>query len=106
VKLSVALKSDARQIERVLLSCAGEAEHVMKHPAPSVIFRSIGEEKLDFELRCFVSDTDYYLPTLSALNFAIDAALRRERIQAVGAPTISLQSALDELSASRPVETA
>jgi small-conductance mechanosensitive channel len=96
VKLSVAPSADARQIERVLLGCAGEAEHVMKHPTPSVIFRGIGEEKLDFELRCFVSDTDFYLPTLSALNFAIDAAIRRERIQSVGAPTVSLQPALEE----------
>jgi small-conductance mechanosensitive channel len=71
-----------------------------------VIFRAIADETLDFELRCFVSDTDYYLPTLSALNFAIDAALRRERIQAIGAPTLSLQpaTAADELSNHRSIE--
>ncbi len=83
VKLSVAPGADARAVERILLKCAQDAEHVMKHPAPSVIFRAIGEVKLDFELRCFVSDTDYYLPTLSAVNFAIDAALRREEIRAL-----------------------
>jgi potassium-dependent mechanosensitive channel len=105
VKLSVLPSTDARQIERILLGCVGEAEHVMKHPAPSVIFRSIGEEKLDFELRCFVADTDYYLPTLSALNFAIDGAMRRERIQAVGTPTVSLQPVVDEF-ARRSIEPA
>ena len=105
VKLSVLPGTDARQIERVLIACAGEAEHVMKHPTPSVIFRAIGEEKLDFELRCFVADTDFYLPTLSALNFAIDAAMRQERIQPVGAPTVSLQPALEEF-ARRSVEPA
>ncbi len=99
VKLSVTPGADTRQLERILLACAGEAEHVMKHPAASVIFRAIGEEKLDFELRCFVSDTDYYLPTLSALNFAIDAAMRQGNIQAVGKPTISLQPALEEFAA-------
>ena len=61
-----------------------------------MIFRAIGEEKLDFELRCFVADTDYYLSTLSALNFAIDAAMRRERIQAVGTPNVSLQPVPEE----------
>ena len=106
VKLGVAPGADARQLERILLACAGQAEHVMKHPAPSVIFRAIGEEKLDFELRCFVSDTDYYLPTLSALNFAIDDAMGRERIQAVGAPTISLQPALEDFAAHRSAEIA
>jgi small-conductance mechanosensitive channel len=98
VKLSVAPGADARQLERILLACAGEAEHVMKHPAASVIFRAIGEDKLDFELRCFVSDTDYYLPTLSALNFAIDAAMRQGSIQPIGKPTISLQPALEEFA--------
>jgi len=106
VKLSVAPGADARQLERILLACAGEAEHVMKHPAPSVIFRAIGEEKLDFELRCFVSDTDYYLPTLSALNFAIDAGMRRESIQPIGTPTVSLQPVLEELAAHRSAEIA
>jgi small-conductance mechanosensitive channel len=105
VKLSVPPSREARQIERTLIACAGEAEHVMKHPAPSVIFRAIGEEKLDFELRCFVADTDYYLPTLSALNFAIDAAMRRERIRPVGAPTVSLQPALEDFARHIP-ETA
>jgi potassium-dependent mechanosensitive channel len=98
VKLSVPPSSDARRIERTLIACAGEAEHVMKHPAPSVVFRAIGEDKLDFELRCFVADTDYYLPTLSALNFAIDAAMRQERIQPVGTPIISLQPTLEEFA--------
>lgn len=105
VKLSVPTGTDARQTERILLGCVSEAEHVMKHPAPSVIFRAIGQEKLDFELRCFVSDTDYYLPTLSAVNFAIDAAMRKERIQPVGAPTVSLQPALEQFARHVP-ETA
>jgi small-conductance mechanosensitive channel len=97
--------SDAREVERILLASVAEAAHVMKHPAPSVIFRAIGEAKLDFELRCFVSDTDYYLPTLSALNFAIDAAMQHKRIQPVGPPTVSLQPALEEFARQVP-ETA
>lgn len=84
VKLSVPSGTDAQAVRRILLHCAGEAEHVMKHPAPSVIFRAIGEEKLDFELRCFVSDTDFYLPTLSDINFAVDAALRQRQITPLG----------------------
>lgn len=108
VKLSTLPGADPRQIERLLLASATQAEHVMKHPAPSVIFRAIGEEKLDFELRCFISDTDYYLPTLSGLNFAIDAALRRERIQPIGAPTSTLQPvpAMPEIADHRPAEIA
>ncbi|HET6159479.1 MAG TPA: DUF3772 domain-containing protein [Dongiaceae bacterium] len=106
VKLSIAPNAEARQIERLLIACAAQGEHVMKHPAPSVIFRAIGAETLDFELRCFVSDTDHYLPTLSALNFAIDTALRRERIRAVGTPIASLQPALEDFAARRAAEPA
>jgi small-conductance mechanosensitive channel len=105
VKLSTPLTTDPRQIEGILLACAREGEHVMKHPAPSVIFRSIGEEKLDFELRCFVADTDFYLPTLSTLNFAIDAAMKRARIKAVGKVEADLQPVLDHFTRDA-VETA
>jgi potassium-dependent mechanosensitive channel len=83
VKLSVALGADARLIERLLLEAATRAEHVMKHPAPSVVLRAITQDKMDFELRCFISDTDYYLPTLSAVNFATDEALRRAKVEVV-----------------------
>jgi hypothetical protein len=40
---------------------------------------------MDFELRCFISDTDYYLPTLSAVNFAADEALRKAKVEVVAA---------------------
>lgn len=105
VKLSAPVSADPRQIESILLACARDVEQVMKHPAPSVILRAIGEEKLDFELRCFVADTDYYLPTLSSLNFAIDAAMRRARIASAAAPESSLQPALEEF-ARQQAETA
>ena len=81
VKLSVTLGADARLVERILLEAATHAEHVMKHPAPSVVLRTITQEKMDFELRCFISDTDYYLPTLSAVNFAADEALRTAKVE-------------------------
>ncbi len=106
VRLSLAPNADPSQIERILLACAAQAEHVMKHPAPSVVFRAIGKETLDFELRCLVADTDYYLPTLSALNFEINAALRRERIQTAAAPSARLQptAELEDLAAHRSAE--
>jgi small-conductance mechanosensitive channel len=108
VKLSVAPDADPVRIERMLLASAGQADHVMKHPAASVIFRAIGKETLDFELRCFVADTDHYLPTLSALNFSIDAAMRHAGIAAVGAPSASLQpiAAVEDLSSRHAAETA
>ena len=113
VKLSLAPGVDPAKIQPLLLACATQVDHVMKHPAPSVIFRAIGKETLDFELRCFVADTDYYLPTLSALNFAIDAAMREAGIPFIGAPTTTIEpapapapAALEDLSARRTAEIA
>lgn len=95
VRLSVVLGTDARMIEDILLKAATGTEHVMKHPAPSVMLRAITQEKMDFELRCFISDTDYYLPTLSAVNFAVDEALRRAKVEAV-ASTAAVAAAAAE----------
>jgi len=107
VKLSVAPGIDPSRIEPILLASADQVDHVMKHPSPSVIFRAIGKETLDFELRCFIADTDYYLPTLSALNFAIDAALRREGIPAIATSTATLAPAgtAQDLAARHSIET-
>jgi small-conductance mechanosensitive channel len=102
VKLSLAPSIEPRRVEQILLSCATQAEHVMRHPAPSVVFRSIGEEVLAFELRCFVADTDYYLSTLSTLNFAIDEALRREKIATATPAAAAATPARDEPTPHRP----
>ncbi len=91
VKLSVGLGADARLIENILLDAAARTDHVMKHPAPSVVLRNITQDKMDLELRCFISDTDYYLPTLSAVNFATEEALRKAKVEIVGAKETTIE---------------
>ncbi len=50
-------------------------------PEPVVLFRRFGESSLDFELRCHIRQIDMRLSVISDLNFAIDAAFRRERVE-------------------------
>ncbi|MGB5398279.1 MAG: hypothetical protein WBN96_14125, partial [Gammaproteobacteria bacterium] len=48
---------------------------------PRVLFRGFGDSSLNFELRCFITDVDKRLSTLSDMNFAIEKALRDNAIE-------------------------
>ena len=83
--VGVSYDSDVEKVKQILLDIADSHPLVMKeHPqlsAPKVLFRRFGDSSLDFELRCFISDIDQRLDVVSALNFAIIAAFRREGIE-------------------------
>ncbi len=83
VKASIATGNDPRLAEKIMVRCAEAHPRVMRHPAPSVVFRAMAAT-LQLELRCFVADTDYYLPVLSDLNFAIFEAFRAEGVTLPG----------------------
>jgi small-conductance mechanosensitive channel len=80
LKVGVEYGSNLPQVRDVLLACADAHPLVLKAPAPSVVFRDFGPSSLDFELRCFVSDVDYYLSTASDLRFAIIEAFAKHGI--------------------------
>jgi potassium-dependent mechanosensitive channel len=80
LKVGVEYGSNLPQVRDVLLACADAHPLVLKAPAPSVVFRDFGASSLDFELRCFVSDVDYYLSTASDLRFAIIEAFAKHGI--------------------------
>lgn len=83
VPIGVAYGSDTEKVKEVLLAAAEAQENVLKHgsSAPRVIFKGFGDSSLDFELRCFLDDIKAYWPTLSDLNFAIDARFREAGIE-------------------------
>lgn len=83
--VGVAYGSDVRKVEQLLIACGMEHPLVVKDSKrvnpPRVIFRGFGDSSLDFELRCFISNVDKRLSTLSDLNFAIEKSLRENGIQ-------------------------
>ncbi|MDJ0942618.1 MAG: mechanosensitive ion channel [Kiloniellales bacterium] len=81
IDIGVAYGSDTTKVREVLLRCAAEHHQVLKQPAPYVVFRNFGDSSLDFQLRCFLSDVDYFLRVPSDLRFAIDEAFREEGIE-------------------------
>jgi small-conductance mechanosensitive channel len=80
VKVAIATDNDPKKAERIMVESASAHPRVMRHPAPSVVFRAMGAT-VQMELRCFVADTDYYLPVLSDLNFRIFEAFRSEGVK-------------------------
>ena len=81
IDVGVAYGSDTEKVRDILLECAAKDTHVIKNPAPVVIFQNFGNSSLDFQLRCFLSDVDYFLSTKSDLRFAIDKAFREQGIE-------------------------
>jgi len=50
-------------------------------PTPRVLFREFGDSSLNFELRAFIRNIDKRLVVISDLNFAIDAAFRKNGVE-------------------------
>ena len=82
VPVSVAYGSDPRAVEEALLEAAAKNEHVLKEPAPTVLFAAFGESSLDFELACWTAAMLHRRSALrSEVNYAIHAALTGRGIE-------------------------
>jgi len=80
--VSVAYGSDPHAVEKALIDAAGKSEHVLKEPAPSVIFVAFGESSLDFELACWTAVMLHRRGALrSEINFKIHEILRERGIE-------------------------
>jgi small-conductance mechanosensitive channel len=80
--VSVASGSDPRGVEQALLEAAAKNEHVLKEPAPTVLFAAFGESSLDFELACWTAVMLHRRSALrSEMNYAIHAALTERGIE-------------------------
>ncbi|MDN5869839.1 MAG: mechanosensitive ion channel [Nitrococcus sp.] len=81
VPVRVAYGSDTKAVAAILLRCAKAHRSILRYPRPAAYFLAFGDFSLNFELRCYVNDTDYYLEAISELHFAIDEAFRQEGIK-------------------------
>jgi small-conductance mechanosensitive channel len=83
-RVGVAYGSDVQQVRQLLLDVAKAHPQVLtdgRTPPPRVIFQDFGDSALVFELRCYVRDVTNRLAIKSDLNFAIDEAFRKHRVQ-------------------------
>ncbi len=79
--VGVAYGSNLETVTRALLSVAAETEGVLKHPAPEVRFIEFGDSSLNMELLVWKGEAAQHFLLRSRLNFAIDAASRREGVE-------------------------
>ena len=66
---------------RLMEQAAKENEHVLKEPAPHVLFQSFGDSALQLELRCFVDSVDRRIRVSGELHYAINKKFAQEGME-------------------------
>jgi len=78
--VGIAYGSDITSAERTLYKIADANPMVLKDPKPIVIFRSFGDNSLNFDLRLYISGMDKWLSVWHNINCAIDTEFRKAGI--------------------------
>jgi len=81
IGVGVSYGSDPEQVRDILLEIGNAHPQVLKNPACNVYFKDFGASSLDFELRCFLKDIDYFIPVVSDLRYAIFKRFKEEGIE-------------------------
>ncbi len=81
VPVGVAYGSDVELVTQTLYQVAAADEGVLQQPAPEVRFTEFADSSLNFELLVWSDNPPRHLQLRSRLNYAIDAAFRRNDIQ-------------------------
>ena len=81
VPVGVAYGSDVELVTQTLYQVAADDEGVLQQPAPEVRFTKFGDSSLNFELLVWSDNPPRHLQLKSRLNYAIDAAFRRNDIE-------------------------
>lgn len=81
VPVGVAYGSNLETVTRALLKVADEMDGVLKKPEPEVRFLEFGNSSLNMELLVWTVDPAKHFLLRSRLNYAIDAAFRRDGVE-------------------------
>jgi potassium-dependent mechanosensitive channel len=99
LSVGVAYGSPTREVERLLALAAAEHPHVIKEPAPEVMFMDFGADSLVFELRFWVN-----LRTSRKLEIESDLRYRIEELLSDRGIVIAYPQRDVHLNVLRPVE--
>lgn len=81
ISVGAAYGSDVSMVLKTLEECTKGNSHILKSPAPSILFMGFGDSALDFQLRVWIDDIDYINVVRSELNQEIDRQFRKRRIE-------------------------
>jgi potassium efflux system protein len=79
--VGIAYGSDIAKAEKILYEVAKANPLVLKDPAPVVIFKSFGDNSLEFELRVYIAGIENYVPVWHGINCTIDSEFRKAGIE-------------------------
>jgi potassium-dependent mechanosensitive channel len=71
VAVNVAYGSDLKLVRETLQGCAEKCQHVLRYPAPLVVFRDFGQLALEFQVWAYVADIDNSLSVSNELRYRI-----------------------------------
>lgn len=81
IPVGVAYGSDTRKVERVLRDIAEDHPLVAIDPPPAILFRGLGADSLDFEIRAILADVGTGIAVTSDLLHAVVARFADEGIE-------------------------
>jgi potassium efflux system protein len=79
--VGVAYKSNPERVREALLEACQQNKQILKAPAPQVFFTGFGDSALLFELLVWIAQPSRQVIIRSDLYFAIEASLRRHKIE-------------------------
>ena len=79
--VGIAYGSDIAKAEKILYEVARANPLVLADPAPVVIFKSFGDNSLNFDLRLYISGMEKWMPVWHKINCAIDTEFRKAGIE-------------------------
>ncbi|TJZ82385.1 DUF3772 domain-containing protein [Paracoccus hibiscisoli] len=81
IPIGVGYRSDTRQVERILREITEDHPLVAIDPAPAILFRGLGADSLNFEIRAILADVGTGLGVTSDLLHSVVARFAEEGIE-------------------------
>ena len=81
IPVGIGYGEDIRKAEKLLLEVASKSANVQAEPKPYVVFGSLGESTLDFELRVFIPHVDNIITVKTEIHMRIIESFREAGIE-------------------------
>ncbi len=81
VPIGVAYGSDIQLVKKLCIEAAKSCEWTMTSPEPTILFRNFGDSSLNFQLRVFCCDYNYFSLTMDFVLCRIDELFRKHGVE-------------------------
>lgn len=81
IPVGVSYSSDVDKVESLMRKVAKKNKIVLDDPEPQIMFRKFGDSSLEFEMRVYIPNIDYFVPIQHDLHNAIYKIFKKEGIE-------------------------